>query len=77
MGRARGGFLAAATVMVGRSKRRVLALVSGLMFFVARLRRHFELHPEYARKIVHVGSGLMAMALPCPCCWAKVALAMR
>ena len=41
-----------------------VGFVSGLMFFVARLRRHFELHPEYARKIVHVGSGLMAMALP-------------
>jgi len=39
-------------------------MFSFLMLSVAQLRRFFEIEPEATRKIVHVGSGLMAMALP-------------
>jgi phytol kinase len=41
-----------------------VGFVSVLMCLVAQLRRYIEIDPEVARKMVHMGSGLMAMALP-------------
>jgi phytol kinase len=41
-----------------------VGFISFLMLVVAQLRRYVDLDPELARKIVHMGSGLMAMALP-------------
>lgn len=41
-----------------------VGFVSCLMVLVSQLSRHFRIEPEATRKIVHVGSGLMAMALP-------------
>ena len=41
-----------------------VGFVSTLMLAVAQLRRRFSIDPEVTRKLVHLGSGLMAMALP-------------
>ena len=41
-----------------------IGFVSALMVAVAQLRRRLALDPEATRKIVHVGSGLLAMSFP-------------
>jgi dolichol kinase len=41
-----------------------VGVVSALMIFAAGLRKRVDLDPETARKIVHVGSGILAMSFP-------------
>ncbi len=41
-----------------------VGIVSGLMVGTAAIRKRVNMHPETARKIVHVGSGLLALSFP-------------
>jgi dolichol kinase/4-hydroxybenzoate polyprenyltransferase len=41
-----------------------IGFVSALMLTVAQLRRRLALDPEATRKIVHIGSGMLAMSFP-------------
>jgi len=42
----------------------VLGCVVGLLLALARLQRKHKIHPEIARKAMHIGSGLVALSLP-------------
>ena len=42
----------------------VVSCVAGLMLALARLQRKHQIHPEIARKAMHIGSGLVALSLP-------------
>jgi phytol kinase len=42
----------------------VVGCVAGLMLALAQLQRKYKLHPEIARKAMHIGSGLVALSLP-------------
>jgi phytol kinase len=42
----------------------VVGCIAGLMLGLARLQRKYKLHPEIARKAMHIGSGLVALSLP-------------
>lgn len=42
----------------------VVGCIAGLMLTLAQLKRKYKLHPEIARKAMHIGSGLVALSLP-------------
>jgi hypothetical protein len=42
----------------------VVGCIAGLLLVLARLQRKYTLHPEIARKAMHIGSGLVALSLP-------------
>ena len=42
----------------------VILCVAGMMGVLAILQRRHSLHPEWARKLMHIGSGLIALSLP-------------
>jgi phytol kinase len=42
----------------------VVGCIAGLLLALARLQRKYKLHPEIARKAMHIGSGLVALSLP-------------
>lgn len=42
----------------------VLGCVAGLMVVLARRQRQQQMHPEIARKAMHIGAGLVALSLP-------------
>ncbi len=41
-----------------------LGLLGKLLIGTRLLQRHYSLHPEYARKMAHIGSGLIALSFP-------------
>ncbi len=42
----------------------VAGYVAGLMLTLAHVQRKYKIHPEIARKLMHIGSGLVALVLP-------------
>jgi len=42
----------------------LLALTAGLMIAIRIFQRRFSPHPEWSRKLMHVGTGLLALSLP-------------